>query len=118
MEGDGPSLRSVGQVVQYMARRRAFGNARKIRRVGVVLDRAGVWRTRVVQRKPIDERWEANVADEMAHYPWIGADREPRDEAEDTIGLKMKDDELDQEARNEVLEVVPGNFYIEAKDLR
>ena len=84
----------------------------------VVADRTGVWRTRTAQRKPFDERWDPKVADEINHFPWTCADRDAGDEAEEAIELKMKGEELEQEAAKEVPEVVPRNFYIKAKDLR
>ena len=40
----------------------------------VVSDRAGVWRTRTVQKKPIEDRWPEDAHEMIQKTPWTDAD--------------------------------------------
>ena len=81
----------------------------------VVQDSTGTWRTRTVRRRPLEERWDAKYADEVVKVPWVKADGK-EDIAEEKVGLRMNDEEFENEAAKEVPEIVPRNFYIKAKD--
>ena len=36
----------------------------------VVSDGSGVWKTRTIQRRPLDERWNRSAIDFVKHFPW------------------------------------------------
>ena len=44
----------------------------------IVSDREGVWRTRTVQRKPIEDRLLENAHEMIQKTPWIDADEDER----------------------------------------
>ena len=84
----------------------------------VVSDGSGVWKTRTIQRRPLDERWNRSAIDFVKHFPWdSGKDTESRIEPERSA-VKMKDDDVTAE-RNQVVhqETTPRNFHIKTKDL-
>ena len=84
----------------------------------VVSDGKGVWKTRTIQRKPLDERWDQTSADLVKHYPWNNNDGESRAEPPEPLAVRMRDDEVEAERNaGEKQEVVPRNFYIKTRDL-
>ena len=43
-----------------------------------VSDKTGVWKTRTLKRKPIEERWASAEAEMLLGVPWNVQDKDPK----------------------------------------
>ena len=81
---------------------------------------AGVWRTRTVQRKPEDERWDRKNVEFVRMQPY---DKESRNDKERSpeqlpVAIRMPDAEAEEEdVQSQTREAVPRNLYIRKGDL-
>jgi hypothetical protein len=76
----------------------------------------GVWRTRTVQRKPQDERWKAESAEQVAWVPWRTSEEDPKCDGEQLETVKLSDRAVVEE-RVEAEKSVPTRFMIRKDDL-
>ncbi len=75
----------------------------------VVADENGVWKTRTVQRKPADERWDPKNIDWNKGLPWK---TEEEDEASaPAIAIRMDGGKMHEEQTTDAKPAVPRNFY-------
>ncbi len=47
-----------------------------------VADGTGVWKTRTIQRKPLEDRWDSKSADMIQHVPWRTSEHDPKVDGE------------------------------------
>ena len=83
----------------------------------IVGDKKGVWRTRTVRRKTIEERWDPMTLELVGGVPWRTYSSEGDGEdlkTEVTIMGKDYREKIREEARNEV---VPRRMYIKKSDV-
>ena len=71
----------------------------------IVADETGVWKTRSMQRKPLEARWGAAVVDSVKHVPWRVSEDDPEVDGErltaGEMGLRMPGRDVEMEARTE-----------------
>ena len=82
----------------------------------VVSDAKGVWRTRTVQRKPIEDRWQETGHEMIRKAPWTEDEDKDPDEAEKLV-TEMTDKEKEAEKQFEPEDKIPARFYIRKGDL-
>ena len=83
----------------------------------VVSDSKGVWRTRTVQRKPIEERWREDGHEMIKKVPWTDDENPQAEEAEKIEVTRMTEEEKDAEMQAEVPDRIPYRFHIKKADL-
>jgi hypothetical protein len=77
----------------------------------------GIWKTRTVQRKPIEERWGRKSLDMVKFAPWRVSIDDPDMDGELPKVIKL--DEPDQKTEMEKMaDAVPRRAYITSEDLR
>ena len=81
----------------------------------VVADENGVWKTRTVQRKPADERWDPKNIDLIKGLPW--KTEEEDEPGAPAIAIRMDESKLHEEQTTDAKPAVPRSFYIQARDL-
>ena len=82
-------------------------------------DKLGIWRTRTLRRKVMEERWSRENLDLVGGIPWRISDGDPKGDGEPMkIGLKLPEAEKTELVREaEEREKAPRRFPIERKDL-
>ena len=77
----------------------------------IVGDKKGVWKTRTIQRKPMEERWMPEAAEMVVGVPWRTNDEDPEADGEELEVIKLPDDVVRRE-REVLEETVPRRFKI------
>ena len=110
-EGIG-KLASVWQDGIYLGIRAVSGEV-------IVGTEAGVWRTRTVRRKPIEERWNQDNTQKVGGVPWKTSAEEEGDGDPPKGIIKLEAKQMEKEAENEVRATpkVPRAFPIRQNDL-
>ena len=83
----------------------------------VVSDLKGVWKTRTVQRKPIEDRWKEDGHEMIKQTPWAESEERPQEEAGKMEVTKMTEEEKEAEKQAEVANRFPTRFHIRKADL-
>ena len=85
----------------------------------IVGTKEGIWKTRTVTRKPVEERWSKDAETLVGGVPWkMSADDEEADGVMEKFGLGAKmTAEDEQRIAEEVKETVPRRFLIQKRDL-
>ena len=84
----------------------------------IVGDGLGIRRTRTVQRRPAEQRWDADNLKLVAGVPWRHSDEDPKMDGEAMQMRPLTEQEKkDIEERREWRETVPKRFGIRMKDV-
>ena len=78
--------------------------------------KGGVFKTRTVQRRPLDERWTSTSADEVAWVPWWTSEADPQCDGERLETVKLSEKTVVEE-KVEAERAVPTRFAIKKDDL-
>ena len=84
----------------------------------VVSDGNGIWKTRTIQRRPMDERWDQSSLDLVKYHPWTIGNAGESKIAPEPAAVKMGHDEMEAERDQVEQEVIPRNYYIKTKELQ
>ena len=76
----------------------------------IVSDREGVWRTRTVQRKPIEDRWPEDAHETSQKTPWTDAEEDEMQGETEKLVTEMT--EAETEKQIELEDKIPARFYI------
>jgi len=82
----------------------------------IIADADGVWKTRSIQRKPIQDRWDPSSADLVKHVPWRSSEGDPDGDGEVPEVIRLAPDAVPPE-REVVEEKLPRNASIAKADL-
>ena len=63
----------------------------------IVSDREGVWRTRTVQRKPIEDRWPEDAYEMIQKTPWADAEKDEMQGETEKLVTEMTEAEKEAE---------------------
>lgn len=80
----------------------------------------GCFKTRTVQRKPLDERWRAEEIRAVAGVPWRSSEEDPHADGEKLESRKLTEEELGEirdKVRIQDRNVQPKQFQIRLKDI-
>ena len=80
-------------------------------------DREGVWRTRMVQRKPIEDRWLEDAYEMVEKTPWTDAEEDEMQGETEKLVTEMTEAEKEAEKQVELEDKIPARFYIRKVDL-
>ncbi len=85
---------------------------------GIVGTKEGVWKTRTIMRKPVEERWSKETETLVGGVPWkMSAGDEEADGIMERIGLGEKMTHEDEEKSAEDAKLaVPRRFLIQKRD--
>ena len=83
----------------------------------IVSDREGVWRTRTVQRKPIEDRWPEGAYEMIQTTPWTDAEEDEMQAETEKFVTEMTEAEKEAEKQVELEDKIPARFYIRKVDL-
>ena len=82
----------------------------------IVGDKKGVWKTRTVQRKPVQDRWTQESASMVVGVPWRTSEDDGNADGEKLEVMKLPE-ELIKAEREVMEESVPRRFRIGKEDL-
>ena len=83
----------------------------------IVSDREGVWRTRTVQRKPIEDRWPEDAYEVILRTPLTDAEEDEMQGETEKLVTEMTEAENEAEKQIELEDKIPARFYIRKVDL-
>ena len=83
----------------------------------IIGDEKGVWKTRTVQRKPMEERWQADNARYVQWVPWRVNEEDARMDGERLEVIRVEPRGEERPEREEDFEVVPRRAKIFRTDL-
>ena len=85
----------------------------------IIGDEHGVWKTRTLHRKPVEERWDAEDLRKVTGVPWKNSSEDPEADGEDLpeIIKLMDDDEAQRHQDEAIKDAVPRSFAIKKEDL-
>ena len=85
----------------------------------IVGDQKGVWKTRSMHRKPVEQRWDAAAIAEVSGVPWRISedDKEVDGERLPTVTRVMQDEDVRRVKETMGEEEVPRSFAITKEDL-
>ena len=78
----------------------------------VVSDRAGVWRTWTVQKKPIEDRWPEDANEMIQKTPWTDADEDDVQGGTEKLVTEMTEAEKEAQRQVEFEDTIPARFCI------
>ena len=76
-----------------------------------------MWRTRTVQRKPIEDRWPEDAYERIQKTPWTDAEEDEMQGETEKLVTKMTEAEKEAEKQIELEDKIPARFYIRKVDL-
>ena len=82
----------------------------------IIGDSTGVWKTRSMQRKPIEDRWKKSSADMVVGVPWRVKEDDPNADGELPDAVKLSGPEIAVE-REKADKSIPDRFTINREDL-
>ena len=82
----------------------------------IIGDKKGVWKTRTVQRKPVQDTWAKDSADMIVGVPWRTSEADSNADGEQLEVIKLSDEHVASE-REVMKEPVPRRFRIDKEDL-
>jgi hypothetical protein len=85
----------------------------------IVGDKAGVWRARTLQRRPVEERWRSESAEWVVGVPWRTCENDPDMDGEPlevVVALRLDDSQAAQTTQ-QAEQAVPTRFAIQREDL-
>lgn len=83
----------------------------------MVANEKGIWKTRSVQRKPLDERWDKKSIDMIKFVPWRVNEEDPKVDGELPAAIKL--DEQEEKREMEKMESrVPRRACITREDVQ
>ena len=80
----------------------------------------GVWRTRTLRRRPVQERWNADNLAKVGGVPWRTSEKDPNIDGEKLqLGVRVMDENCKEELAKEAAsrQVIPRRFHITTSDL-
>ena len=81
----------------------------------------GVYRTRTIQRKPVEKRWCADVIKKISGVPWRKSDSDPRADGEAMRSRPLTEEEKarveEKKEESETLAGAPKRFAITVQDI-
>ena len=81
-------------------------------------DSKGVWKTRSLHRRPVEERWDADLLSKVRGVPWRTSDEDPDVDGEKLPGVVRVMTEVEEQNENTMAEEkVPRSFQITKEDL-
>ena len=81
----------------------------------IVGDEKGVWRTRTIQRKPVQTRWGQQEIEKVRWVPWAKNEDDPEIDGEKMEVTRMTRREVEEEKKPDVK--APMRFQIKKEDL-
>ena len=83
----------------------------------VIGDAKGVWKTRTIQRKPMEERWSAENAEKVKWVPWKVNEADEKEDGEMLEVIRMDEWASEEPGREREFETAPRRAKISKRDL-